>query len=167
MTTLEAGRYVCVGTPGFAGWLIRRVTRSRYNHVFITGPDGSIIEATPREGMRRAAITEYAGRPACANTAEPMTGSERAAVWAKAQTMLGDGYNFIADAGIGLTDLGWHWRLLIRIAGAGKLLMCSQAVVICGEAAVPPMPWMCGKASPAQVAPGDLANRPGVEPVTI
>lgn len=165
--TLEAGRYVCVATPGFAARVIRRVTRSKFNHSFVVGPDGAIIEATPREGIRLAKLSEYAGMPACANTAEPMTDSEREAVWAKALTLVGVEYNWAADADIGLADLGWHWRWLARLSGAGKLLMCSQAVVTAGEGPEPPMNWMCGKASAAEVSPGDLAKRPGVEPVSI
>jgi hypothetical protein len=165
-SVIESGRYVCLRTPGFPARVIRLVTRSKYNHAVITGPDGAIIEATP-EGVRLGTLSEYAGMPACANTAEPMTDAERDAVWAKAQTLLGDGYNWAADAAIGLADLGWHWRLLMHIAGADKLLMCSQTVVFSGEGPEPPMPWMCGKTSPAQVAPADLARRPGVEPVSI
>lgn len=163
---LEAGRYACIGTPGFAAWVIRRITRSKFNHAVILGPDGAIIEATP-EGVRPGTLSEYAGMPAVANTREFMTSGERDAVWAKAQTLLGDGYNWAADADIGLEDLGWHWRWLARLSGARRHLMCSQAVVTAGEGPVPPMPWMCGKASPAQVAPADLARRLGVEPVSI
>jgi hypothetical protein len=164
VTALEPGRYVCVSTPGFAGWLIRTVTRSPVNHaVIVTGPD-EIIEATP-SGVRRGTLSQYAGRYAVANTAEPMTQEQRIEVAAEAEKLLGDGYNWAADADIGLEDLGLRLRLLARFAGGGKLLMCSQTVVLCGKAAA--LDWLCGKPSPDQVAPGDLANRPGVEPVVL
>ena len=65
----------------------------------------------------------------------------------------------------GLEDLGWHWRLLARIARVDKRLMCSQTTVACGKAAG--LDWLCGRSSADQVSPGDLANRPGVQPVTI
>lgn len=164
MTDIEPGRYVCVSTPDWFGWLIRKVTRSKVNHaVLVTGP-GEIIEARP-SGMRKGLLSEYAGRYAVANTAEPMTQEQRIAVAAEAERLLGVGYNWAADADIGLEDLGWRLRWLARIAGADRLLMCSQAVVTEGKAGG--MDWQCGKASPDQVAPGDLANRPGTEPVTI
>lgn len=161
----EPGRYVCVRTGGFIGWLIRKVTKSATNHAFlVTGP-GEIIEARPRGGVCRGTLVEYAGMYAVANTRELMTQPQRIAVVAKAETLLGDEYNFEADADIGLEDLGWHWRFLMRISGARKHFMCSQAVVTCGVAAG--LPWDCGKGSPDQVAPGDLARRPGVERITI
>lgn len=163
--TIESGRYVCVATPDPIGWLIRKITRSKVNHVFIVTGPGEIIEARPRGGVCRGALAEYAGRHAVANTAEPMTDAQRQAVVAEAERLLGVAYDWFADADIGLEDLGWHWRLLAKIARASKRLMCSQMTVLSGKAAG--LDWLCGKASPDQVAPGDLAKRPGVEPFTI
>ena len=165
MTAIEPGRYVCVATPDPVGWLIRRITHSSVNHVFIVTGPGEIIEARPRGGVCRGTLAEYAGRYAVANTAEAMTQAQRIASAAEAEKQLRTGYNFWADADIGLEDLGWHWRLLARIARVDKRLMCSQMTVACGKAAG--LDWMCGKATADQVSPGDLANRPGVEPVTI
>jgi hypothetical protein len=165
VTSIEPGRYVCVATPDFAGWLIRKVTHAKTNHVFVVTGPGEIIEARPRGGVCRGTLAEYAGRFAVANTAEPVTQEQRIAVAAEAEKQLATGYNFWADADIGLDDLGWHWRLLERIARVDKRLMCSQMTVACGKAGS--LDWLCGKASADQVAPGDLANRPGVEPVTI
>ena len=164
MTVLEPGRYVCVSTPGFMAWLIRKVTKSSVNHaVLVTGPD-EIIEATPH-GVVRGTLSQYAGMYAVANTAETMTQEQRIAAVAFAETLVGDGYNILADADIGLEDLGWHWKFLMRVSRADRLLMCAQAVAVEGQAAG--LDWLCGKPSADQVAPGDLARRPGVERVTI
>jgi len=161
---LEPGRYVCVATPGFVGWLIRKVTRSAVNHAFaVTGPD-EIVEARP-EGTCKGTLSQYAGAYAVANTGEPVTQKQRDAVAAKALTLVGTPYNFPSILDIGLEDLGWHWRLLMRFARADRELICSQMVAVAGAAAG--LDWSCGKPSPDQVTPGDLARRPGVRQVTI
>lgn len=165
--TLRPGNYVCVRTGGWLAWLIRRACHSGVNHAFLVVDDnGGIIEARP-EGVRAGNLSEYAGVYAVANTAEPMTDSERAAVVAKAESLLGDGYNFPDLLAIGLEDIGLHWRLLLRISRADRLLICSQLVCEAGQAAVPPMPWLCGKTDAAEVTPADLARRPGVVLVSI
>jgi hypothetical protein len=164
MTSLESGRYVCVRTGGFMGWLIRKATKSDYNHVFITGPAGALIEARP-DGVRLGHLTEYTGCLAAANVGEPMTGAQRAAVWAKAGELVGTWYNYPDIVALGLEDLGWHWRLLLHLARADKLLICSQAVAVCGTAAG--LDWLCGEDNAAQVTPAMLALRPGVEPVAL
>ncbi len=167
MTDIEPGRFVVVRTGGWLAWLIRRATKSPFNHAFIvTGPD-AIIEARP-EGVMHGSLSEYAGMPAAANTAEPMTQEQRIAVAAKAESLAGDGYGFIDLVNLGLESVGWHWRWLMRLCGADKHLICSAAVCTAGLAASPPMTsWECGKADPAEVKPSDLSQVPGVEPVTI
>jgi uncharacterized protein YycO len=164
MPALEPGRYVCVRTGGWVAWIIRRATKSPVNHAFIVTADDGLIEARP-EGVCRGTLSEYTGAYAVANAAEPMTDAQRAAVVAKAESLVGDGYNFPALVDIGLEDIGWHWRWLILLSHADKLLICSQLVAECGTAAG--LDWMCGKASADQVSPADLARRPGVEPVSI
>ena len=156
--------YVCVRTGGFMGWLIRKATKSDYNHAFIVTGDGGIIEARP-EGVRRGTLGEYAGTLACANITERMTPAQGAAVAAKATDLTGTWYNYPDLVAIGLEDLGWHWRKLLHIAGADRLLICSQMVVVCGQAAA--LNWLCGETDAAQVVPGMLAARPGVQPITI
>lgn len=166
-TGLRAGNYVAVRTGGWLAWLIRRACHSAVNHAFLVVDDnGGIIEARP-EGVRAGNLSEYAGAYAVANTAEPMSDSERAAVVAKAESLLNALYNYPALADIGLEDIGIHWRWLMRLSRADKMLICSQLVSEAGQAAVPPMPWLCGKSDASQVTPADLANRPGTEPVSI
>jgi uncharacterized protein YycO len=166
VTSLEPGRFVCVQTGGWLAWLIRKATKSEYNHAFlVTGP-GEIIEARP-EGVMRGALSGYAGMPAVANNAEPMTQAQRITAVAKAETLVGTPYNFPDLASLGLESLGWHWKWLIRLCGADRLLICSQLVCDAGLAASPPMPWLCGKSGPAEVTPADLAKLPGVVPVVL
>lgn len=166
MTFIEPGRYVCLSTPGWAGWLIRQSTHSAYNHVVVAGPDGAIIEATPH-GVRRTHLSRYARHLACANLAEAMTTTQGLEVWAAAEAMTGDPYDFPLLPLLGAADLGWHWNLAFRLLGAGPWRICSQLVAQAGQAAVPPLDWLCGKASADQVTPADLARRPGMVPVTI
>lgn len=165
---IQPGMYVCVRTGGWLAWLIRRACgNSQVNHAFIVIDDaGGIVEARP-EGVRRGTLSEYAGAYAVANTAEPMTASERASVAATAESFLNTPYNYPALVDLGLESIGWHWRWLMRLSKADKLLICSQLVVDAGQSAIPPMNWMCGRASADQVTPADLAKRAGVEPVAI
>lgn len=164
MTALEPGRYVVVQTGGWLAWVIRRATNSPFNHAFIVTGPGEIIEARP-EGVCRGTLSEYAGALAAANTAETMTQAQRITVAAAAEKLVDTPYNFVDIASLGLESIGWHWKWLMRLSGADKMLICSQLVCIAGQAAG--LDWQCGKSSPAEVEPSDLANRRGVEPVAI
>lgn len=164
MTSVEPGRYGVVRTRGFLGWVIRRATKSPYDHAFLFAGVGNLIEATPYD-VRLAPVTGYTGALMAASTAEPMTAEQRAAVVAKALSYLGTEYGWDDLAVIALSELGLHWRLLIRAMGAQRALICSQLVAICGQAAG--MDWQCGKESPALVTPADLARRAGVRPVSV
>lgn len=163
-TAIGTGRYVPVRTPGLLAQIIRWATRSEYNHVLLAGPDGQIIEAR-LSGVRKGLLSEYAGHLACANLDELMTAAQENEVWAAALAMVDAPYNFPALLDIGLGDLGWHWRLLIRIAGADRAFICSQLVALAGKAAG--LDWMCHDQNADQVTPAALARRPGVVPVTI
>jgi uncharacterized protein YycO len=154
--SLQPGSYVCVQTGGLLAWLIRKATRSAYNHAF--------VEARP-EGVRNGLLSSYAGVPAVANTGEQVTDTQRAAVVASAENFAGVPYNWPDLVAIGLGDLGWHWRFLLRAVRADRLLICSQLVSLAGKAAG--LDWLCGRSDASQVTPADLARRPGVAPVTI
>lgn len=159
--TIPAGYYGVVSTPGIVPWIIRRATRSPYDHAFITLGDGEIIEAEPG-CVRRGLLTEYTGAAHLAFAGQQLTEAQRAAVAAKARSLLGDRYNFAAIAEQAITDMGWHWRWLIRFAADDHDLDCSQLVAVCGLA-VGADAWACGK-QPDQVTPGDLGRLPGVQP---
>ena len=155
------GRYGCVATKTFLGWVIRRATRSWADHAFVFLDDATCVEATPYD-VRVAPLREYAGCQMQADTAEAMTGSQRAAVLAQAQSYVGREYAFDDLVVIALGELGWHWQILIRLMGKQRALICSQMVALCGQAAG--MDWACGK-DPALVTPADLARRAGMRPV--
>jgi hypothetical protein len=152
------GDYIVVRTGGLAARLIRLVTRSRFNHAAIYIGNGQVIEATPRHGVIVASLTEYAGDLMLSNSDEPTMSEQRAAVVDFARYLVGERYSFESDAVDLLARLGIHWRVLGRLAGVRKALMCSQLVAICGVH--PGLPaWLCGKAAAGEVVPGDLAAR--------
>jgi hypothetical protein len=134
------------------------------NHVVVAGPDGHVIEAT-LTGVHVSPIGNYAGHLARANLDEPMTDAEREAVVLAAMAMVNAPYNYPDLLAIGLGDLGWHWRLLIRLCGSDKAFICSQLVALAGKAAG--LDWMCHDSNADQVTPAQLAARPGVVPATI
>lgn len=156
---MQAGQYGVVQTGGGIGRLIQLATHSWANHAFIVIDDGKIIEARP-EGVAIKSIAEYNGARMAFST-DVLTDAQRAKVVETAQSFVGDGYGFLDIGALGLESLGWHWRWLFKLAGADKnVMICSQLVAMCGQAAG--VDWLCGKASPVEVTPGDLAKRPGV-----
>lgn len=159
---IPAGHYAVVRTPGIMAWVIRRITKSTYNHAFLVIGEGRLIEATPHD-VCTAEISEYAGMPMAANVAEPMSPTQCAAAVQAAIRMMGEEYNWPDLAVIGLGDIGLHWKILLRLTGAHKALICSQLVALAGQAAG--LDWGCGKESPGLVTPADLARRPGVRQV--
>lgn len=165
-SSLEPGRYVCLQTPGWMGWIIRKATRSSFNHVVVTGPDGLIVEATPH-GVRVTSLSRYANHLACANLDEPMTAAQGLQVWAAAESMVNEPYNWPDLLVLGAEDLGWHWNLLFKVLGSPPWRICSQLVALAGAAAKPPLNWRSGDTYADQVTPAQLALRPGVVPVTI
>jgi hypothetical protein len=167
MTEIPVGRYVVVRTPGVIAWAIRASTHSNFNHVFVTGPGGLIAEAVPSD-VRLSLLSEYAGMQACANLGDPMTPQQGAQVWAAAKAMAGHPYDFPALLALAAMDLGWHWNAVFRLLGAGPWRICSQLAVLAGQAAKPPLDWLCaGDTLPDEVTPAALARRPGVVPVSL
>ena len=151
------GDYIVVRTPGFVSTLICWVTRSKFCHAAIVADDGQVIEAEPG-GVRIRSISEYDGCLMLANTAEPTLSEQRAQVVAFARAQVARPYNYDADFVDGLEHLGLRWRLAARFACGRKAVMCSQLVADAGAAAGLTS-WQCGKATSAEVVPGDLAAR--------
>lgn len=162
MSLPEPGCYVCVRTGGLFGWIIRRATKSPYDHAAVVVDDGIVVEATPYD-VRTSPLARYQGAQVCADTGEDLTPAQRAVITAKALSFIGAEYDWATIAVIGLGQLGLHWRILLRLTGGKRALICSQLVALCGQAAG--LDWQCGKASPALVTPADLARRPGVAPL--
>lgn len=163
---LSPGRYVCVRTPGILAWIIRKATKSSYNHVFIKGPDDLIAEATLK-GVHLSLLSEYKGCLACANADEPMDAAQGGEVWAAAKAMAGDLYNYADLVAIGAADIGWHWNIAFKVLNAGPWRICSQMAVVAGGSAMPIMDWKCHDKLADEVTPAALARRPGVVPVAI
>lgn len=151
-----AGVYGCVATHGFLPWLVRRVTNSWANHVFISIGDGQVVEAEPG-GVRVRDVAEYAGCRIEYNDAEPMTAQQRAAVAEYAESKRGEAYAWAADAIDGLRCLGLRWRILGRFAEVRRSVMCSELAAEAGQHAS--LDWNCGQDDPCQVTPAMLAAR--------
>jgi hypothetical protein len=151
-----AGVYGCVQTRGFLPWLVRTVTRSWANHVFIAIGDGRIVEAEPG-GVRIRDASEYAGCRIEYNDVEPMTADQRAAVAGFAENLIGEAYDWTADGIDGLVALGIRWRILGLIPKARRSVMCSELAARAGRSAG--LDWLCGQTIAAQVTPGMLAQR--------
>jgi hypothetical protein len=162
LRSLGPGYFGVVGTGGVVPWLIRRGTRSAYNHAFITLGDSVIVQAMPG-GVQMATIMQYDD---CKNlafsTGEDLTADQRTAIVTRARALTGDKYDFADIAEDALDDMHWHWRWLIRLAADTHELDCSQLVAVCGIAAGQDA-WCCGK-TPTAVTPGDLGRLPGVQP---
>lgn len=158
-----AGVYACVKTSGFAPWLIRTVTRSWADHVFISIGDGRIVEAEPG-GVRIGDVSEYAGCRIEYNTGEPMTDMQYAAVVEFAESKRGEPYAWTADAVDGMRALGLRWRILARFERARRSVMCSELAAQAGQHAG--LDWLCGQDDPCQVTPAMLAARSGMTPFT-
>lgn len=159
-----AGLYFVVQTHGFVPWVIRRATRSPYDHAgIIVDNAGTIIEAEPG-GVRLGHLWEYKGCRIAINTGEDVTVAQRTTVADVARAMVGIPYGDLQIADDGLECLGWHWRWLAKRAGADHEVVCSQLVAMAGQAAG--LDWLGGAATVAEVTPAMLARRAGVTPFT-
>lgn len=150
------GFYGCVKTRGFWPLVVRVVTRSWANHVFIVVDDNQVVEAEPG-GVRIRSVDEYAGCRVKYNDAEPMTADQRAAVVTFAENLRGEAYDWTADGMDGLAALGLKWQILARIPKVRRSVMCSELVALAGRAAG--LDWLCGQTIAAQVTPAMLATR--------
>jgi hypothetical protein len=162
--TYETGRYIVVSSPGIVPRIIERITRSSFSHAAqIVSTGGDIIEAMPG-GVRRAHISEYAGRRMLINS-DPMSSGQQAALVAAAEAMVAVSYNDLAIVDDGLESLGVRWSWLARLANADHETICSQLVALIGVHAG--YDWLCGKQYASEVRPADLARRPGMRPLTV
>jgi uncharacterized protein YycO len=155
--TPRPGDYIVVRTTGIVSTLICWITRSRYCHAAIVVEDGQLVEAEPG-GVRIRPISEYNGCLMLANTTEPTLAEDRAKIINFARSAIARPYAYDTDFVDGLEHLGLRWRLLSRLARGRKAVMCSQLVADAGVNAGL-NGWQCGKATTAEVVPGDLATR--------
>jgi hypothetical protein len=156
---LRPGMYICFRTRSLFGFVIRLFCRSPWDHaVLVTGP-GEITQATLR-GTRTGPLSQFRNCMACANSAEDMTAGQRGGVVAAARSQGRDEYAYPLILVIALRLLGLRWRWLVRACQDRDAVFCSELVAASGQAAVPPLPWLCGEPSPATVRPNQLAARP-------
>ncbi|HUX70403.1 MAG TPA: hypothetical protein VMV41_07835 [Cellulomonadaceae bacterium] len=153
---MRPGDFAVVATRSRIGWLIRLVTRSRYNHAFLYLGNGKIVEAES-PGAVISPLADYDGYPVLWSNLK-LTDAERAAIVAKARALVGTPYSWVDDACIALTAIfGVHvpGPVRRRLARPDRM-MCSQLVDACYHAAginlVPSKPL------PGDVSPGDLAD---------
>jgi hypothetical protein len=148
------GDFCVVATPGLMAALIRIVTRSTVNHAFILVAPGRIIEAEPG-GAAESDLANYDGMYQVASTM-PLTEQQRADIVKAARSHIGDGYSWVDDAAIALTDLlGWHVPAAVRKRLANPhRLECAQLVDQCYLQAGFHL-WDDGRL-PGDVAPSDL-----------
>lgn len=164
VATYPVGQYVCVDTPGWAPWLIKIGTLSRYDHVFvIVSPDGDIVEAEPG-GARKAHISKYAGRRMIRSN-DTMDSTATNTIVKNALSMVGVPYNDLAILDDGLESLGLFWSWLANLADGDHEVICSQLVALCGQAAG--LDWLCGRKHASEVTPANLARRTGMIALTV
>ncbi len=120
----EPGDFLVVRTSGWAGRLIRWVTRSTVNHAGILVHDGRIIEARPSGAG-------YAAPPPDALWSHlPLTDEERGRIIAAATRFVGRPYSWLDCLCIGLADrFGTHVPTAVRNRlQRPDRMICSQLV---------------------------------------
>lgn len=153
MTPAKA-EYGCIKTGGWAGRVIRVVTRSPVNHVVYSLGDDRIIEAQPG-GVRIRRL-----RPGEAQqytwSSLNLTDQQRETATALAATLVGRPYSWLNVFLIGLTALGLRWRWLQRRLDTPRAFMCSQlASYICLHGAGVDL---CPAKPSSSESPGDLLD---------
>ena len=128
------GQFYVVRTSGPVAWLIRRVTRSAFNHAgLVAGNHGAIIEAEAG-GVYRAYLAKYAGER-LAVSQMPLSQPEREWIVCKANECIGRRYNWLDLLALGLLQFGVRPRFLRRVVEYQNRLVCSELVALCYLAA--------------------------------
>jgi hypothetical protein len=125
------GSFGVTATKGFVAWMIRLLTFSRYNHAFIVGPRGIIVEAQPG-GARFSHVSRYPNAKYNLHTVLPQATREK--IWdialgfTHANGGKGVPYNWVDDAALGLRFFGlWIPAINRRIIRPDRL-QCAQLV---------------------------------------
>ncbi len=148
------GSYGVVSTNGIAGWFIRLGTFSRYNHAFIVGPGGLLVEADPK-GAQYGHIANYP--TARYNLYYPhIPDATRAQIWKNAEALLGRKYGWLDIFALSLRFFGLRFDGIEERIKRQDRLICSQLVVLAyAQAGV----YLFDDGRLAQnVNPGDLAD---------
>lgn len=150
------GDFGVTRTSGFGSWVIRVVTRSKYNHAFVVVDDYRVIEAEPH-GARYNRLSAY---PDAVFSSFPLTDAQRAGIVAWAIAHLGTPYSWLDDLEIGMVDLfGWAPAWMRRRLRSIATMECAQYV----DADYAANGWeIFDDGRPAGgVSPGDLAKAIG------
>lgn len=95
--SLGEGRVLLFRGTGLIGWLIKWQTRSPYSHAALLYPDGrTVIEAREFRGVRHHVLTAKEWATVDAFEVTSMDAEQWAAAFAKAESMLGQGYDYWA-----------------------------------------------------------------------
>jgi hypothetical protein len=152
-TLPPVGSFGVTATGGIAGWFIRLGTFSRYNHAFIVGPGGLIVEATPY-GAKYGHTSMYPKAKYNLHTVLPDATREH--IWANAQAMLGTKYNWLDILALSLRFFGLRFNWIAKRIQRTDRLICSQSVDLAYQRAGVHL-FDDGRL-PQDVTPGDLAD---------
>jgi hypothetical protein len=155
--TPEPGQYFVVRTKGFVAWLIRRVTRSEYNHAgIVVTTTGATVEAA-RQGAHVWHIRKY-GNAEILFSHECLSDAQRLTIIDQAYrlTYRHVPYGWADLLWLGLAQYGVKWR---RSIDKRDDLTCGQLVAVCYEPAG--IRLSSDNQCDLDVTPGDLARRIG------
>lgn len=157
------GRYGVVATgTSLVELAIDWADRSVFCHAFVvTDADGGLVEAMP-EGVRLGHLAEYAHCPIMFNTGEEMTPTQLEQVARTARGYVGRKYGWSDIVRLALAKLDVRIPWLDRHVATDSDVICSELVAEVGLAAG--LDWSCGQRNLADVTPGLLAARAGVQP---
>ena len=165
----SAGAFAVIRTGGFIGWVIRVLTRSRFNHAAIGTGAGTLLEATPVRGIIESPVNEYAVAAVAwfgqgsSHTLSPMSQQQRATIVAFGRAHLGVRYGFLDISALAIDALAedhggavlrWAQRRVRARLMRSDRMICSQFVAAAYSAAG--ITLVPGKMA-CQVTPGDLA----------
>jgi len=125
------GDYFVVRTNGWAGWLIRIGTGSKWNHAGIYIGDGKIVEARP-VGVTISDLSKYDGMPIMWNTVvDTISSEDREIIVNRAKAFVGDKYGFWSIINLSLKILFLGFFPNMMRAENENSVICSQLVAWC------------------------------------
>lgn len=122
----QAGDFAVIRTRGWAAWVIRVVTRSKYNHaVFFISPT-EIVEAEG-QGAIISSWSKYAkSKTRTSAGLLPLTPEQRAAAPAVGRSLVGIPYGWLDIFSVGLLQYGIKPELVRHEVSTQRNLICSQ-----------------------------------------
>jgi cell wall-associated NlpC family hydrolase len=148
----ELGEFFVVRTNGWAGWLIRVVTRSSVNHAGVYVGDGRVVEAQPHG----AVLGYVAAYPGAIWSGPAITEGRGQQIADAARGLLGTPYSWLDCLAIGLAKIFGHALpgFIRRRLSRPNVAMCSQLCDLAYLAAG--VHLFDDNRLPGDVSPGDL-----------